>query len=155
MLGPRKSHTGVFTKTPVVTVGAYSANDVVGGLLKLDGAAGGYGNAVIQSIVTKDNANQKKALTLLFFRAAPTGIPADNGAMTLSAADMAKCIGKVNIAATDYETVDTKAIATVYPGLVVTATNPEGDIWMVVVATTAPTFAAVDDLTFEVGTLQD
>jgi hypothetical protein len=160
----RQSHTGVFPKTPPINTVQYTAGDVVGGLMNFSQAAGPFSNAVIQSITVKDKANQKAALTLLFFREAPTGIPVNNAALDITSADMAKLIGKVNVAASDYETLDSQAVATVYPGLVVSghadtglATDASniGNLWMVAVTTGTPTYTAADDLSFELGSLQD
>lgn len=162
----RRSTTGVYSKTPAITAGAYSAGDGVGGLLKFAQAAGAFSNAVLQSLVVKEKGTQKAALSFLFFREAPTGIPADNGAFTFTAADLAKCVGRVEVATTDYVTLGTYSVAVVYPGLVVSGhadTGPAtdvqnaGDLWVAIIlpAGSAPTYGSTSDLIIELGMLQD
>ena len=66
----------------VVTVGAYSANDVVGGLLEFDvhGASDNIGGGGrITDIYLTDARNQAVEYTLYIFDVEPTAI-ADNGA---------------------------------------------------------------------------
>lgn len=161
----RKSNSGVYTKTPDITAGAYSAGDGVGGLLKFAQAAGSFSNAVLQSLTVKEKGTAKAALSFLFFREAPTGIPADNGAFTFTAADLAKCVGRVEVATTDYVTLGGYSVAVVYPGLVVSGhaetgvadVQNVGDLWVAIILPTgsAPTFASATGLIIELGMLQD
>ena len=62
---------------PTITLSAspdYSANDVVGGIITLTSvAARDADEVVLRSVVLKDAGGQAPALTLLFFRATPSG----------------------------------------------------------------------------------
>ena len=96
---------GVFTTltaAPTVTAGAYSANDVVGGLLTFTDAVratGGHGQ--IHSITFTDLGVTANVLNLWLFDTAPATI-ADNGAFDPSDAELLTLVGVVQIAAADY-----------------------------------------------------
>jgi hypothetical protein len=88
--------------TLTVTNGAYTAADVVGGLITFAGASSGAGKrSVIHTIVLSGVA--ALAYELWFFPAdMAAGTIADNGAFAPAAADIAGCKGVIPIAATDY-----------------------------------------------------
>lgn len=107
----RKHMRNDFVLTPVLTgAGAYTAGNVVGALMTIDwGAAGIQGpikepglSAILQSLVVFDYDNQKAALDLLLFNAAPAVAYADKTAFAPTRADLKLLIGRVPIAAADY-----------------------------------------------------
>ena len=87
--------------TLTVTSGAYSINDVVGGLITFANATGtAGGRSVIHTIVLSGVA--ALAYELWFFDADIATPAADNAVFTLVAADVAMCKGVIPIATTDY-----------------------------------------------------
>ena len=130
--------------TLAVTAGAYTANDVIGGLIKMDiQSAGGW--CAINSVEATDDAASISSLTFRFFNAAPTTI-ADNAAFAPAIADLKKLVGKVTM--TSFDTLNGNLWGQAEP----ITTNKLIDIsasnalWMYIVATAAPTFAATTDL---------
>lgn len=147
----------VITVTPVVSATPdYAAGDAVGGKQTLTGAARkeSGGEVVLQSLTVIDKSNQKKDLTILIFDSDPTvATITDNSAFVFST-DISKLIGKVNVADTDYETIDSIAIATLRNlGLELKASG-SAHLYAAVVATEALNLAAVDNLTFKYSFLQ-
>ena len=134
---------------PVITAGAYSANDVVGGLLTFQlapeapaGVNPASGFVVVVTI--SDDDNEKAALELHLFREAPTAI-ADNAAFAPTFADLKKRIGSVAIAAGDYVTINSNAQA-VKSGIEMEFYAPNGVLYGYLVATGTPTYSATSDL---------
>lgn len=78
---------------PVVTAGAYAANDVVGGLLTFPIGSGDDRIPILDSVIVTIKAAITSTLTLYLFNAAPAVI-ADNAAYTIgTVADVHKFIG--------------------------------------------------------------
>lgn len=136
--------------TPTITAGAYSANDVLGGLLSLDlgnGAVGGY----IHSLLIVDDDNEKAAFNIYVFDTAPTAIN-DNDALALTVADLKNlCPPVIAVAATDYTTHGANA----YMGMELLKKVPfrtvGGTLYVYVSPTGTPTYTATTDLYFEFG----
>lgn len=83
------------TLDPIVTAGAYSANDAVGDKIIFNGAVkqrGGSG--LITGITILDKSQQDVVLKLFLFDQDFTAV-ADNAAFACSDADMEKCIGVI------------------------------------------------------------
>jgi len=76
-----------FRKVLVVTAGAYSANDVVGGRIEF----AGFINGTLQKITICDAAAQAGAYRMVFFESVPTDI-ADNSTYDIDDADLVKII---------------------------------------------------------------
>lgn len=95
----RFNQTHRITVQPTITAGAYSAGDVVGGLLTFDMLGTG---GSIRSLIIADRDDEKAAGTLYLYRDYPTVI-ADNGAWSMADADAARYIGNIAVAATDYD----------------------------------------------------
>src|SRR2546421_5514296 len=94
--------------TPVITTHspAYSANDVIGGVLTLTGAVRSAGGAgLLQNLMVVDRANQKAPLTILLFDSTPAGTYADNVVCPSIGADAAELSREIKLAASDYETI--------------------------------------------------
>lgn len=122
---------------------AYSSGDVVGGLVNLGALRAISATAVLKSLVVLDSANQKAALTILLFSGLPAGTFTDNGALVLSAADLALVVAKVNVLASDYETVASRAIAQLDLSLVLKGLDGTRNLYMVIVTTGTPTYTAL------------
>jgi hypothetical protein len=89
---------------------AYTANDVVGGLLSFSIADGVKINGgVINSVYLVDDDNEGAALKLYLFSAAPTTI-ADDAAFAPTAADLKKMFAVVDIASGDYEEINSMKV---------------------------------------------
>lgn len=81
--------------TPTISAGAYSAQDVVGGLLTFRINSSSRGGK-IKSVVVFDKADVKTTLVAYIYRSAPTAIN-DNAAFALSDEDLAKLVAVVTI----------------------------------------------------------
>jgi hypothetical protein len=133
------------TVIPTITAGPYSAGDVIGGLMAfpIEAASG-----VLVRIVIDDADNEKAAMTLWFYDSAPTTI-LDNAAFsTLADVDNAKCLGFVDLAATDYKTAGSgNAVLdkAVRKGLVLVGS---GTLYVYAVLVGTPTYGATNDLVF-------
>ena len=137
------------TQTPTITAGAYTAGDALGGLLTFANAVRAAGRgAVITKVVIIDTANQEAPVDLVLFNQTFTPT-ADNAAFNPSDADLANCIGYIDVAATDYSSFNQdNAVAAKSSGLgmpfpiVLVGTSLFGQM----VVRDAPTYAATDDL---------
>lgn len=130
--------------TPTVTAGAYSAGDVVGGLLTFDSLTSAGGGVTVRAVRIVDDANQKAAMKLYLFDSNPGAI-ADNAAFTLTAANLETCTARIEIGAGHYETVGSDAIALVQDVSISVAGG--GAIYGYLVTNgSTPTYGATDDL---------
>ena len=143
--------------TPTVTVGAYDANDCVGGILTITGAIRIAGaGAILQSIVLTDMAAQKKEMQVFIFNANPAaGTYTNNGALDIHDTDMGYCIGAIKIAATDYLEAADNAVATVTNIGLICEPASGTTLYAVVKTPDTPTYAAATDLSFKFGFLRD
>lgn len=141
--------------TAVSTTPAYTAGDAVGGKRTLANAVRTPGTGILQSISILDRANQKAAMTLFIFDANPTAATiTDNAAFVFSTDDL-NVIAQVSVAASDYVTTNSKAVA-VISGLQIPLKAASGtSLYAALVTTGTPTFAATTDVQLEFGILQD
>lgn len=138
---------------PAIDTTAYTSGDCVGGLNTLR-LRDNPPEAVLKSVRVIDTDNQKAPLTLLFFRALPAGAFTNNAANGLSAADALLLCGKANVAASDYETVNSHAVAEVEVSKLVTGLNDGSRaLYMLVVTTGTPTYTANGNLRILLGLL--
>ena len=161
MASKQDKNTRFLTAAPTISTSIYAAGDVVGGALRLRRALHPYRSGILRTVLVLDDDNEKAVLTCLFFKAEPATVAADNASYTLTAADMANLVGRVNVAAADYETVGGQAVAKVAVNDVMdgyvgdSSQNNDatvGDLWVVPVITSGtPTFTATADLTFACG----
>lgn len=127
-----------------VTLDAYTANDVVGGLITFEvGSAGGGGT--VRWVRLVDDHNQSEPYVLYLFNAAPTVI-ANDAAFAPAVADLNKLVGRVVIAATDYSTINSNGWAMV-DELALDYTADGGALYGYLVATDTPDYNAATDLT--------
>lgn len=140
-----------------VTLDAYTANDVVGGTLSCE-VPQAKGGCWIYAVKLIDDATQAEAYTLYVFNEAPSTI-ANDAAHAPTEADWLKYIGKIAIAAGDYDTSGTEADCALVYGLggsqtsnfVHAETLPDGYLYFRLVAGATPDYADADDLTMYVG----
>lgn len=138
------NHTVIVEQQLAITAGAYSANDVVGGLLTFDVHSAG-GGGVIRQVILCDDDGEAAACKLYFFNAAPSSI-ADNGAYAPTFADLKKRVGaRVAIAAADYNTFSGNSIA-VKSDLSIEYATDGGKLYAYLVCDATPTYSATTDL---------
>ena len=156
--------TRLIRPTITVDTGIYAALDILGalvvsGVVTLSSVTREKGGtAVLESVSVFDDDNEKCPLSLLFFDTAPTGgTYVGNGALTLSTADKARYLGKVNIAAGDYETLGGEAFACIRGiGLGVKAIEGSRDLYMIpLVSSGTPTYTAATDIQMVLSFLAD
>jgi hypothetical protein len=160
---PIRSVSTVIKPTIVTDTAIYAALDVIGaaagsGVVTITGAAresGGTG--IIETIALFDDDNEKNPITLLFFDAAPaSGTYTGNGALALSAGDKAKYIGRVNIFASDYETLGGDAFVCLRGVGLAFQCSGSANLYMIpLVSSGTPTYTASTDLQMAIGILQD
>lgn len=141
------------SQTPVVTAGAYSANDAVGGLLTFANAArltGGGG--VIKDLLIIDDAGQDVALELWLFRETFTAM-VDNAAWAPSQADLRKLVAVISTSDGAWFAAGTPSVARVEASQRYDCVGTS--LFGQLVTRGAPTFAATDDVTAILGLLQD
>lgn len=102
-----------WTIRPVISTGAYTAADALGGLLTFPGATrrAGLGGTIL-TVAVLDLTKQSAATDLVLFKktfAATT----DNAAFDPTDADAGNCIGFIPIAATDYAVFNDWSVACV------------------------------------------
>lgn len=136
-----------------ITLDAYTAGDVVGGLITIDTANAG-GGGIFRSVTISDGNNQKEAYTLYIFDGVPATI-ADDAAFVMTetaspieSADHSKLIGTVDIAADDYTTLSngTGSVAYAVKNALELDFATGGKCYAYLVAVDTPDYAAVDDL---------
>ena len=163
-IGEVGGNTVLVSITPVVTAGAYHANDIVGGT----GAGAGLGintlanavrltggSGIIQSLVISDLAAQNAVFEIYLFSANPAaGTYTDNGALTIHDTDALLCIGRIDVAAGDYKSLANNSIACVRSiglPIKVSATS----LFVIIRTTGTPTYASTSDLKLTFGILRD
>lgn len=131
---------------PVVTAGAYSASDAVGGLLTFGGAtrhSGGSGLVIAAKVI--DTGNVKANLVLWLFSKS-VSVAADNDAFAISTADMAYCVGCINIGTTDYLGSATNAVANPANNGIITYTLAGTSLYGQLQCVATPTYGSTSDL---------
>lgn len=152
----KHASTRVISQTPTISTDAYEAGDVVGGVQHLQRALALARGGILQSLTVKEKGTQADALTILLFRSEPGSVAADNAAFTLADADLAECVGVIEVAADDFVSVGSASVATIRPELALEGKKSSkkedaGDLWAVVVAVGTPTYTSASDLVFEYG----
>ena len=129
----------------LVTAGAYSGNDVVGGLIVFDVHSAG-GGGVITDVYLTDANNQSKPYTLHIFDGQPTEI-LDNAAYgtALVIADQRKKIGEISLVAARYTTDNSLDWARV-PDVDLKFAAAQGELYMYAENLDAPTQGDTDDI---------
>lgn len=129
---------------------AYTAGDVVGGLITFDVDSPGNGGYVSRVKIV-DDADQKEAYKLYVFDEVPSTI-ADDAAFAPTVADLKKLINVIAIAAADYTTINGNAYAIKSLGadIVDFKTVSGENLYAYLVCDDTPDYAAATDLTIEI-----
>jgi hypothetical protein len=137
--------------TPTITAGAYSANDVIGGLMTFQFKNMNSGG-MVGSIRIRDNGAVGPAMVLYVFREAPT-TTADNAAFSLLDADSDKLMGIITVptwidftafkwvACSGHDDTTSREID---------FRTPNGAVYIYAKVTGTPTMTATTDLRFDV-----
>lgn len=130
----------------VITAGAYSAGDVVGGTIVFDVYSSG-GGGIISDIYLTDAENIAAAYTLYIFDELPTEI-ADNGAWPtgIDIDDLKGLIAKIDLGAGLYLAAINSLRWAHIPNVDQKFETESGNLYMYLVPTTGPTFGATDDI---------
>lgn len=140
------------SSTPVITAGAYSALDQVGGVNTLTNAAGAPGGtAKLTSLTIVDKGQGKAVLEVWLFRSAPTMVGADNDAFDITDAQLGKAIGHIAVAATDYKDAASSGSLACVKNVGLVCDSADGHLYYVLKCTGTPTYVAVSDLTLKFG----
>jgi hypothetical protein len=130
---------------------AYTANDVVGGLITvtLDSLSG---SMWIMDVIITDDDDEKAAFTLWIFDALPTAF-ADDAAFAPVIGDLDKCVGKIAINTGDYTTVNGNAWAKSTPteGAITMHAEETNKFYAYLVCVGTPTYTATTDLKLRFG----
>lgn len=137
---------------PTVDTSAYSAGEVVGGLLTIPiGANGG----ILRKVKLTDADSEGAALALYLFHSLPTAFD-DTDAFAPTIDDLNSLIARVDFAADNYATVNSLdyVFATEDADGTVALTGIDcptldGNLYAYLVAVGTPTYAAADDLALE------
>ena len=122
---------------------AYSANDVVGGLITFKG----MGKCHLESVLIADAAGQVVNYRLILFKSTPTTIT-DNATYDIADADLRHILFDRVIDAATYQKVYSTNAVHLMDGLDVLLGSMEstGNIYGYLVAVTVPTYAATTDV---------
>ncbi len=131
------------TVAPTIATSAYTAGDVVGGLLTFDISGMPEGGLITRALLVDDD-NEKYELTLYLFNAAPTTI-ADADPFAPAIADLKKLVTKITFAVADYVTVNSNAYA-LKEDLNDVVPVTTGRLYGYLVCTSTPTYTAASDL---------
>jgi len=155
---PITNHQKVIETALTIGTDAYTANDVVGGLITFNVANPGGGGLIRWARVVDDD-NEKAELTLYLFDTSPTAI-LDDAAFAPTVADLKNYVGKVLFEAADYETINGNAVALIGHGVSTDYLNidfvtTDGNIYGYLVCTGTPTYTAATDLHVTIGVWLD
>lgn len=139
----------IITPTLVVDTAIYAALDIIGGELTLTNAmrvSGGSG--ILQAVTVIDDDNEKAAIDILLFNSPLTGTKADQGALSYSAADPAKILGRISVLNADYLTyvAASLAVAQIRGINLPVAASGSANLYAIILAVATPTYTATTDL---------
>ena len=142
----------IITQTPVVTTGAYSANEAVGGMMTFENAAldtGGGG--IINHVLLIDDAGQDADMELWLFDTA--FLSTDSQAFIPAEASVHTLITVITISSAGWLIAGTPSVnvVSVFGQRYESTTK---DLYGQLVTRGTPTFTAVDDLTVRLGLTQ-
>lgn len=143
------------TDAAAVTAAAYAAGNAVGALRTFASMARVAGQGgVLQTAILRDKNGQAGTYDLFLFDSAPTA-PTDHAAVALSAADLAKCIGVVSIAAVALGAASTMGVSTAKAlGLAYHLTSGTS-LFGILVTRGTPTYASTSDVSVDLIALPD
>jgi hypothetical protein len=153
---------GMASSIDVVITGstsAYSAGDVVGGVLTFSNALNGLGQAVIQSLTLRSKSVQTAGFKLYVFSANPSNTTwTDNAAPSLNAADLPSLLGVYSLTTADsglgtMTIYNLDGIGKTVEVNDLSVNTPARDLYGVIVTTGTPTLTTATDLTVNFSTL--
>lgn len=146
------SATKTVTVSFVTDTSAYASGDVVANPVKIPGAVLGHnGSSILRSVVLIDAADQGVALNLVFSKDSTVFGTLNAGPDISDANVVAKVLGHVPLATTDYLDLGGSRVATKQDlSLVLTADSDDAVYVGIVNGIGTPTFAA-DSLTLRLG----
>lgn len=144
------------TPTHTVDTAVYAAGDTVGTIIEIANAFRASGKeSILQSIHILDRSNQKPTGNLLFFNASPAAATTTDNAAFVYSTDDQKEVARITIAASDYTTINSKAVANIRNiGAQVYATTGTS-LFLVFVTDGAPDFVAGTDFQVAYSFLRD
>lgn len=129
--------------TPTVTVGAYSANDVIGGRLQF----ANMGECQLESVMVSDLNAQNVAYVLVLFKSVPTNI-VDNATFDIIDADLSNIIALISLPTANRTAFTDNSVTLVDQlDLPLASNESDLDIWGFLYTTGTPTYAATSDIT--------
>lgn len=134
---------------PTISTSIYADKDHLGtvGSLQPTGETRGAPTSVLKSVTIVDDDKQDSDLHLYFFSQTPTLVSSDNAALNIADADMEYCLGKVTIAAADYESLSANSVATKEVNLPVKPEGDNGTIYCMLMSGGTPTYTSTTALT--------
>ena len=141
------------TVNPTITLDAYTAGDVVGGLLQFDVSALIVNGGIINRAIIIDEDSQAEGYRLFLFSAEPTTI-ADAAAFAPTIGDLNKLVGVITFEAANYVTVNSLDYIIVNDLNNVYVTEV-GILYGYLVATATPDMVLVDALTIRLYVVSD
>lgn len=133
------------TVSPTITAGAYSALDVVGGLLTFSLAGFTSNSGLVVSAKVDDDDGENAALVLHLFETLPTTV-ADNAAFSgVTFANQIGIFSKASFAAADYTAVGANSYNLV-TDLNDAFNTTLGNLYGYLVCTATPTYTATTDI---------
>lgn len=142
----------------VTASSAYASGNLVGNKMKFTGILGAKKTGILHSLCIRDISNTAKLpMQLIIFNADPSATTfTDKSAFTINAADKAKIMRSIPIAASDYVTIGGVPVVDLrnLGGVIKSATQ---DLFACLVATGAGSgnFSATTDLNISIGVIQD
>lgn len=136
------------TATPTVTQNvAYASGQVVGGIMEFPNITrSDQISGILQTLLLTDQSGNNVSYDFFVFNSPPTP-QADKAAVNLTAADLAKCVGVVNISGASLGAATTMAVM-VAAGLgmafVAPGTTTKNSLWGVLVTRGAPTYTGTN-----------
>jgi hypothetical protein len=130
---------------PTIGTDAYTANDVVGGLLTFDVANLINNGGIVNQVWLVDEDSQAEAYTLYLFDEQPSSI-ADDAAFAPTVADLNKLVAVISIGSGDYTTVNSIDFA-VINDVNDTFYTTSGELYGYLVADDTPDYTNDDALT--------
>lgn len=143
------SRRAVVSVTPVIDTAAYGSGDRLGAIQVIDpiGLADS-GICVLESISVLDLAAQSAAMDILFFNDLPTVASADNAAISITDAEMAKCIGVYKVLAAGFTALTANSFGSFYNIGLTMKSAANSLLHAVVVSRGTPTYGVANGLTF-------
>jgi hypothetical protein len=136
---------------PTIDTDAYTANDVVGGLLSFDVSKTSTNGGIINQVILADEDAVAASLILYLFESAPTTF-ADDAAFAPVIADLNKIVAKIPIST--YTTVNSLAFAIV-DGINSIFVSTNSILYGYLVAVGTPNYTTADGITVRLQILSD